>query len=136
MKRGVGPRISEQSAEFYPGWFLNANRGHEYALEAYPVLYKKTLLDLKGQFTALELSLIVTVHKDQAIDPAVLGIMTRVEDGIELSHLDETWGIDGNLLMGKLSVLTIFQASCLEVWASAFWATKQTDMEKWVKQLV
>jgi hypothetical protein len=141
-KTTTGPRITDQSLAFYPTIFSSTHTGLQHVLEAYPVLYKKTMHDLKGQFTKGELSLIIDVFNAKDLMPQRSGqhIVSSVTDGIELDHLDGKWDIDGQLLIGKLSALTIFQASCMEVWANGFWyrhdPEEPLDLEGWVKQLL
>jgi hypothetical protein len=141
-RKSTAPRIGDKSAEFYPGLFQSLNWGLEYTLDAFPALYRRTLHDLKGKFSRGELCLMIDVFNATALTPQLAGqqIGANVADGIELDHLDEKWEIDGDALNAKIDALTIFEASCLEIWANGFWyrsnPEEPLDIETWVKQLL
>lgn len=141
-RRSTAPRISEAAAKFYPTVFSSLNAGMQYAGDSYPVLYRRTLHELRGKFTRGELSLMIDVFNATALLPEIAGqhLAASVADGIDLDHLDEKWEIDGAELNRKISGLTIFESASLELWANGFWyrqkAEEPLDLEKWLKQLI
>jgi hypothetical protein len=141
-RKSTAPRIGEQSAKFYPSVFSSLNAGQEYTADAFPVLYRRTLHDLRGTFSRGELMLMIDVFNATALMPALAGqhIGATVADGIDLDHLDQKWEIDGAALNTKIAALSIFQAACLEIWANGFWYRQNPeeplDIEAWAGQLL
>lgn len=122
-RRPTAPRIGEASAKFYQGVFSSLNAGLEYTADAFPVLYRRTLHDLRGTFTRGELNLMSDIFNTTALTPQLAGqhLAATVADGIALDRQDAKWEIDGPALNAKIAALTIFQAACLEIWANGFW---------------
>ncbi|MBA7559402.1 hypothetical protein ES708_01016 [subsurface metagenome] len=120
--KSISPKISENTAKFYPGLFRSLNAGAVYALEIFPRLYQRTLHDMRGRFSAGELSLMVDVMKATMLTPTSAGqsLAANVSDGIALDGLDTKWEIDGGTLNKKMDTLTIFEVVCLEIWATGF----------------
>lgn len=143
-RKSTAPRIGEQSAKFYTSVFQSLNWGLEFTADAFPVLYRRTLHDLKGRFTRGELSLMIDVFNATALMPGLAGqhLDANVADGIDLDRLDEKWKIDGAALNAKIAALTIFQAACLEIWANGFWYRADApdpvgkDFDEWLAQLL
>ncbi len=142
----TAPRIGEQAAKFYPSVFSSLNAGMEYTADAFPVLYRKTLHDLRGMFSDGELSLIIDVFNGLILTPGRAGqqIGLSVADGIALDRLDEKLGVGPEALNKKISALPVFSRACLEIWANGFWyggnsTTKKegkgNDLESWIAQL-
>jgi len=137
----IGPQVSTQTIEFFGEKFKSTNAGAEYTLAAFPGLYQATLTrEIKGVFTAGELSLMLDVFNATMLTPALAGQHLNCIDGMELDHLDEKWEINKAEFTKKLNALTIFQANCLEIWANGFWysgatETRGLDLEKYVAVL-
>lgn len=119
----VNPHISDQSAQFYTDNFRSRNAGTEYALDAFPPLYKRTMVHLEKHFNAGELMLIIDTFNATALTPALAGqhIEASVADAIELDGLDKKWDVDGRRLITKIADLTVFEAACIEIWANGYW---------------
>jgi hypothetical protein len=136
----VNPNISDLSAEFYDNNFRSRNAGCEYALNAFPALYKHTMRRLKGYFEQSELKLIIDIFNATMLSPGLAGqhIGASVVDSIELDGTDKKWDINGKKLIKKINDLTPFEAACIELWANGFWyATDDTpDLDEYLKQLL
>ena len=138
------PRISKGSAEFLPKCFSSLNAGAEYILDSFPALYRHTLLELRGVFIRGELALIIDTFNATMLTAKIAGqhLQLSVSDACDLDHFDEKWAIEKKTLMGKIGNLTIFQISCLEIWANGFWYAKDPgpevdrDFEAYIKTLL
>jgi len=128
-RKPIAPKISDKSAEFYPQIFSNLNAGATYVLDAFPVLYRRTLHDLRGTFTCSELMLMVDVFNSTFLTSHISGqhLDIQVADGIALDALDKKWEIDGPALNAKIAALPIFSAACLEIWANGFWYSEASQ---------
>lgn len=121
MKK-TAPRISDSAAEFYPTVFSSLNGGLEYTIDAFPTLYRRTLAELRGVFSAAELKLIIDVFISTALTPGLAGqhLALSVADGIALENLDKKWSVDAAAMKKKIETLTSFDAAVLEIWATGF----------------
>lgn len=119
----TAPRISDKSSEYIPTQFATINAGLEYLADAWPTLHRRSLAELKGRFSAAELSLIIDVFNATALTPALAGqqLAISVADGIALDGLDSKWGADAGALNAKIAGLTSFQAAAIEIWANGYW---------------
>ena len=138
--KGLGPRVSGITEQFLSTSFSYRHGGAEYVLEAFPVLYRRALAEIRGRFSTGELSLIVDVSNASLLTPGMAGqhLIPQVEDGISLDGLDRKWGVDGAPFLARLRELTSFQAAALEVWGRAFWEgqpEKRGALEKYVQAL-
>ena len=135
----LAPRIWTRSADWYKQTFTSLNAGAEFTLEAIPTLCKQTVeRELKGKFSQNELMLILEAGNGTmpAAAFAGQGINIQVQDGIALDKIDGKWKINGDKLIEKLANLTIFQAACLEIWASAFWERHESlNIQKYVEEM-
>ena len=135
----LAPRIWTRSADWYKQTFTSLNAGVEFTLQAVPVLYRISIeRELKGKFSKNELMLILDIGNGSILTPAFSGqaIGIQVQDSIALDKIDGKWKINGDKLIEKLANLTIFQAACLEIWASAFWERHESlNIEKYVKEM-
>ena len=144
MSKTVSPRIMDATAEFYPGLFRSLNAGVEFTLDAVPQLYRRTLHDLRGRFGRGELSLMIDAFNTTALMPGILGqhLALQCSDGIDLDGLDKKWEIGKNPFLERIRALTLFEAACLELWATGFWATLHegvddgTKLSTWLKPLL
>ena len=130
-------RITEQTETWYKASFKNLSNGVRYIVEAFPTLYKRSLREIEGQFTAEELCLIIDVFNASSLNPNLAGqqVIPRVDDGISLDGLDRKWEVDGGELIAKLRDLHYLQAMSLEIWAANFWYGKEKDLSEYVNQL-
>lgn len=117
----TAPRISNKSADWHKQTFSSVNAGLEYILDATPQLYRLTLHALKGRFSRGELMLIIDALSGTMLTAGLAGqhLAIDVSDAIALDHLDTKWSVDGDALKTKIAALTIYEASCLELWAQA-----------------
>jgi len=122
-KKKTAPRIQESTATFIQDRFKTLNSGLEYVADAFPVLYKRAMAELKGSFTRSQLSLIIDVFNATALTPSMAGqhIAISVSDGIALDGLDKKWDVNADEINNQIAALTHFQAACLEIWANGFW---------------
>jgi hypothetical protein len=143
-KINIGPRISEQTAQFFKETFRSRNAGAEYVMECFRPLYRATLTRLKGRFAGGELKLMLDVMNATALTPGIPGdtLTGNCEDGIALDGLDKKWEIEKAPFMAKLGALSIFETTCLEIWANGFWYggtdeghDRELDIEAHVAQL-
>ena len=127
--KATAPRISEQSAAFYPTVFRSLNSGLEYTLDAFPTLYRRALAEIKDIFIEAELKLIIDVFNATRLTAGIAGqhIGINVSDGIALDGLDTKWDIDAGQINAKITNLTSFQAACLEIWANGFWYSDENS---------
>lgn len=127
--KATAPRISDQSAEFYPGVFRTLNAGLEYTIAAFPALYRRALAEIKGMFSRNELMLVIDVFNGTMLTAGMAGqhVVISVSDGTNLDHMDGKWSIEAQELICKLRGLTSFQAACLELWANGFWYAKNNQ---------
>ena len=137
FKKKIGPRVDDEVYDSYaliPA-FKSSNAGVEYAMDLFPLLYRKTLLELKGIFLYNELKLIIKVVIKQGLDPRTAGqyLLTSLSAAIQINNLHEKRSVDPNSLIEKVDKLTSFQKACLELWA---WGWQKTDdIEGYVKNL-
>ena len=136
-KKNIGPRIDDEVYDSYkliPA-FKSSNAGVEYAMDVFPLLYKKTLLELKNIFLYNELKLILKVVIKQNLDLRTAGqyLLTSLSTAIKIDSLHEKYSVDPDSLMEKVDKLTAYQKACLELWA---WGWQKTDdIEGYVKNL-
>jgi hypothetical protein len=143
-EKKITPRISEQTAEWIPANFANMNAGAEYILEAFPVLYRRTLEEIKGVLTKSELMVMIDVFNGHALTPRMSGqeLWWSVSEGIKYDSLDQKWDIKKEDMQKKMEGLTTFQCACLEIWANGFWYAEKgieenrLDVEKHVEGLL
>lgn len=142
MKKNIAPRITPECRAYLTENFKNANAGAEYTLESANVLYRQTLIGLKGRFSQSELRLMIDVMNATILTPVIAGgqLTGNVADGMALDGLAEKWGVDADALNQKLRACHVFETNCLEIWANGFWyggdVGKQLDVEKYIKPLL
>ena len=139
-KHNIGPSISTNTMEFFGKNFKTVNAGASYALESFPVLYRRTLATMKGKFTEGELRLMLEVSNKLPLTPSIAGrhMAALCFDGIALDGTDNKWKVDPLEIDGKFKLLSDFEIAILEVWANSFWQgmpTKGKGVEKYVNQL-
>ena len=126
MKKSLTARVSAETADHYNQNWPNSHQGICYVLEAWPVLYRRTLHELRGVFTRHELMLILDVHRGLILTSGLAGqhLAAEVQDGIDLEGMAEKWKLPnaGRDLTEKLATLTTGEKIVLEVWATGYWA--------------
>lgn len=117
----VSPRVTSKGAEFYRATFPSLNAGCEYVLDSFPVLYHKTMMPLFERFSEREFSLITETFNGTMLTSGLAGqhLAISVADACDLDSLDVKWGVDRDALLEKISTLSQFEATCLEIWARA-----------------
>ena len=137
----VAPRIEDKVGEWIGTIFPSRNNGAEYVLEAFFELYRRTIFNLRGRFTGGELSLMIDAMRGNMLTPLLSGQHLAIScmDAMRLDGLDKKWNIDRDLLEGKMTQLTLFEAAVLEIWSKGFWESKfydkQDGLEEWISQL-
>lgn len=123
--KNVAPKILDSAAKFYPDTFQSLNAGCTFTLDSFPVLYRRAMWELKGRFKGSELYLILDVHNSHMMTPSIVGAVLYQQclDAIQLEDADAKWDVDEDEFLNKLTLLTSFQAACLEIWASGYWAS-------------
>ena len=137
-KVNVGPKISEQTADFLSEHFKSRNAGAEYILEASSYLYRKALLNLKGKFSHEELCLIIQVLEKISLYPLMAGqhLVEQVKDAVLLGDRDNIVKISELEFLDRLDKLSLFQMACLEIWAKKYWLNESGhDIDKYVNML-
>ena len=126
----ISARLSAPSVAWYEQNFHTKTYGATYVLDAFPAVIRKTLYsDLRGIFTAGELSLILDVCNGLAFTIGLAGnhLPIQVDDGMVLDGLDKKWGVDRDQFLKKLRHLSTVEIFCLELWAGAFWLPSQVQ---------
>jgi hypothetical protein len=134
----LGPRVTDATAAWLESHFSSRGAGAEFLLECFPELYRRALHNLKGRFSAGELSLMVDMLNATWIMPNLAGqhLLTGASDSMSLDGTDVKWGVDGPALIDKIQGLTLFERACLEIWARAFWEQDSHDnLPEWVSRL-
>ena len=126
-RKMVAPRLSPGLQKWILEHFDNLHAGASYILEAWPIAYRRTLLDIKGRFSEGELSLLIDVFNGTLLTPGMAGqhLLVSASDGIALDSLHEKWNVEADGFLGRLHELTTFQATSLEIWARGFWISGQ-----------
>jgi hypothetical protein len=138
----VNPNINTNSANFYSSTFKSRNAGCEYALAAFPILYKKTLFELRGRFDAEELKLMLELFNGRDVSPDMVGqhLTTGVIETILLDFDSKRLlNLSVDELKAKVEALSAIEAACLEIWATGYWRMNYVDrrtLNKYVSALV
>lgn len=107
-------------------------------MAAFLPLYQRSLHEIRGLFSAGELSLMIDCHNGTILTSSLAGqqLPITVRDSIELDRMDDKWEVDKADLLRKIDELPIFSRACLEVWASAFWEIEESpDLDGYVSWL-
>jgi|GEM_PF-847482 len=138
----LAPRILNESAEWFKRTFRSfdsgINNGLEYILNSFPSLYRQTLRGLEGRFSREELMLMIDSGNGILLSSSTAGqyLALGVADSIALDQLDKKWGIKGDALNAKLTVLSLFESVCMELWVQAYWVEhKNLDLDQYVAAL-
>lgn len=141
----IGPKIGKGAADFYKEFFGKINPGATWVLEEFPHLFRITLVEMRGRFTAGELSMILDVLNGNimlasgAHGLAGQHVLLSVADSFDLypGMYEDKWDLEKVDFLDKLGSLSRFQATCLELWAAGFWEKYQeTTVEEYCKSLL
>jgi len=137
-KKKISPRIEDQSREFLSSNFSTLNAGAEYVLDGFPMLYNRALHEMRGHFSAGELSFLIEAFKDTKLSPQLAGQQFRIycDDAMTSRNLDEKWKIKSDEFLKKIENITSFQTACLEIWAKKFWFAKWKKGDKSLREYV
>lgn len=142
QSKRVAPWVFAPAQTWTLETFENLNQAATYLINSAPPLYRQTLIELKGKFTADELRLMLDVMNGTMLTAEWPGatLAGNVRDGIALDALDEKWGINGKELTDKIDTLHVFQLHVLELWANSFWyggdRSRELDIDAHVKPLL
>lgn len=135
-------RIAEQPADWLARHFTTKTEGAEFAVNLLPRLYRHALADMRGMFSAGELSLMLDASNGVWLGEAGLAgqhLPLTVADAIRLDGAATKWDLDGDELLRKLDGLSLWHRLCLELWAVGFWrsGTWEADagMDTWMAVL-
>ena len=140
-KKKISPRIEGQCQDFLSKHFNTLNAGAEYVLDGYPMLYNRTLFELKGKFSNSELSFLVEAIKETKLSPQLAGQQLKIycDDAMLFHQLHEKWHIERTQLLEKIDGTSAFQTACLEIWAKKYWHGKwkmgKSSLAEYVKFL-
>ena len=137
-KKKISPRIEDQSREFLSTHFSTLNAGAEYVLDGFPMLYNRSLHEMRKCFSESELSFLVEAFKDTKLSPQLAGQQFKIfcDDAMTFRNLDDKWKITSDEFLKKIENITSFQAACLEIWAKKFWFAKWKKGDKSLKEYV
>ena len=77
-KKKISPRIEDQTREYLSTHFSTLNAGAEYVLDGFPMLFNRALYELKGRFTAGELSFLVEAFKETKLSAQLAGQQLKI----------------------------------------------------------
>ncbi|GAB6910136.1 hypothetical protein JCM12296A_59890 [Desulfosarcina cetonica] len=121
-KVNVGPRISQETADWLSEKFGNRNAGAAFAIEILPSIVESTFSELRGRFEKAELGMILDVESGDLKEFLKGSPSPEIKNSVfEAFRLypgvyEERWGVDGKALNKKLSSLSLFQELCLKLW--------------------
>lgn len=113
--RKTAPRINDRAAEEIATYFPSLNFGLEFILNSWPVLFRTTLLSLRGRFSHEELNRIVDLFKTVQVHPDLAGDFLS---SILRGQIDKQ-GMDAGIL-GKITYMTRWEHHVIEIWASTW----------------
>ena len=145
--KAMAPRVPESAIEFYQQHWSSANGAAEWVLGSFPGMYHAALAEIRGRFSAGELSMLIDVANGSALliysGAGVVGsnLILSVDDSFRLypGQFEEKWQIEWKPMMAKMESLTRFQLTALEVWAGSFWEGDHEDedaIEKHISTLL
>jgi hypothetical protein len=113
----ASPRISKKSERFYTMNFETINFGVEYVVEAFPAMFTKLGEGIVGQFTRAEVECLEDALSGTWLIPRRAGknLHSALAEAIEVDKIDETYGVNGKLLINKIAGMHIFDIMMLEI---------------------
>jgi hypothetical protein len=88
--------------------------------------YSETLQHLLPEFTSGEQKFLIDIHIGHLPMPLAFGGITAqaadsFDPNIGVEDFEKKWGIEREPLLAKLRGLDLWQAACIEIWATSFW---------------
>lgn len=141
----VTARISDTAATWLAANCRNKTSGAEYILDAWPTLYARTLLDLRGKFTGNEIALLIDTFNGTMLTPQLAGqhLILSAADSMELDRTDEKWNVEPKDFLTRLAALSHFERAVLELFVRAYWESDETgdglkkpgSFEAWIEKI-
>jgi hypothetical protein len=130
-KQKIGLRLDPATTKFLESTFPGQYQGGNLVLDAFPILFNRTIQEMTGKFTKNELSFILDLSNGSIPTAQILGqsLGRSVLDAAQMEKLDKKWEVDASQLAKKISKLSAFQAACLELWAYSFWSGGNREYE-------
>jgi hypothetical protein len=130
-KQKIGLRLDPATTKFLESTFPGMYQGGNLVLDAFPILFNRTIQEMNGKFTKNELSFILDLSNGSIPTAQILGqtLGRSVLDAAQMEKLDKKWEVDASQLAKKIKKLTAFQAACLELWAYGFWSGGNREYE-------
>jgi hypothetical protein len=118
----VSPRINEDSIRFYTDHFGKKNHGAAVILDSFPRLYARTMVALRGRFSAKTLTELVE------------GLPSyRLNRSSVIAFLNPAaWGLG---YYSEFAACTALETMCLGIWASAFYSQTAKNLATYVAEL-
>jgi len=120
--RDLHTRIPEDACAHYEAFWPDAESGAGYVAACWPALYRSGLEEVAGQFSKGELAMILEAMENVVLRPEAAGrhLLPAVREGIARNRLNEKWKVKSRPFLDRVTALTRFQSTVLELWASAF----------------
>ena len=131
----AGTRINEQQ-ERLKAYVRTKSAGAEFILPWAVDTFFRAVATIKSTFTTPELKTILEAHKDLRLLPdhtSLSYLLVRIGEVCE-QGVPARYGASRTSLEAKLKRLDDTEATALMVWASAFWASRNTtgDMDGYI----
>lgn len=129
----VGPKVRASTMEALRRIFGTNNAAAVFAIEVLPMIYRRSLAEIRGRLTASEANLILDALNGsmllQTEHPELAGqhVRLNVADAISLTRADEHHGVDGEHIRSALASMTSAQLIALELWAGEFWSSEMIN---------
>lgn len=131
--------IPEHVLDFYDQ-YRTARQGYTKIVQDFPIIYARTLLELKGTFLQRELLALFDMRKESILDAKYATaqyLITEIVDTENIEGLFSDHGIDHDDLQHVVSGLTAFQTYVFLDWIAVFWhrASGEMDIRKYIEPL-
>jgi hypothetical protein len=113
--------------------------GVEYIFEWSKMIFRDSLIQIKGIFSKNELVLIVAALNSTMVSPRYAGKMfvSGISDSIDLDGYDSLYEVDKTEIIEKLKKLNDTELATLELWANGFWYGKnELELDEYIKTLL
>ncbi|MFH0825272.1 MAG: hypothetical protein V2B18_21180 [Pseudomonadota bacterium] len=141
----ITTRVSEATEKWLTTNCRNKTSGAEYILDAFPTLYARTLLDLRGKFSGNEVALLIDAFNGTMLTPQLAGqhVIMSAADSMELDRTDEKWNVEPKDFLARLQALSHFERAVMEIFVRAYWESPETgdglknpgSLEEWVLRI-
>lgn len=128
----VAARITSNHEQWLKDYFKTKSAGAEFILPWAVDTFFRAINSIKSQFSTPELMTIVEAHKDIKLLPdqsRLAYLQLRVQDACELDLIHTKYGASKGSVEAKLKRLDDTQATALMIWATAFWVSKELDVD-------